>query len=352
MSEYITGYVTKLTNKIKYRLYKTANEIVADPEAESYAAEQQKLKEEEKKKDGYTDTAPNAPNAEDSDTMKTIKMIWEYVVKILKSVFIPILCLILSSYVANEMIMYPVPIRVIFFVFTLILCATYDVVFGSILFLYIAKRLYQYYLDNYANLEEKQYIIPYRFSFLPVIYTKEKVGFFKGFFSYPQDNTKADTRLTMIMDEYKQSLDASFPFLESVKGDDIFSKGLEKFDKAFKDIHKELPKEPSEEEKEKKEEESKEKEPKVEESKEKNKPIVTNTALDKQVNEAVKIAANKITPINSSVLVPTTPVNNSVNKEKKNTQVPATSQGPVFYQPPEQQQPQQQQGPVFYTPPA
>jgi len=328
MSEYITEYIKKLTNKIKYRLYKTADDIVTDPEAEKFA---ENLKEEEKKKNGYTDTkivdksqdayklqdaykSQDAYKDDPNSIMNKITKIGEQVWYYLKLIFVPILCILLSSYISNEMIMYPVPVRVIFFIFTLILCYTSEMVFVSIMIYYICKRLYQYYLDKYANLEEKQYIMPYRFAVLPVIYTKEAVGFFKGFFSYPQENEKADKRLTMIMDEYKKSLDESFPFLETVKGDDVFKKGLEKFDVAFKDIHKESPKDLTEEEKKLKENKPVE-----------NKPTENKPAANKPVEN--KLTENKLTANKPANTPPTTPAS-SMTPTMPPT-IPASSMTPI-----------------------
>ena len=103
---------SNLTNKLKYNLHKA----VYDPNANKFIEEQAK-----KKKDSTntttTDTnggggTPSDPNK--FNTVRLAKKVGNQTLDILKKIFFPFIAVMLAMIVTNELIIYAVPIRIIF----------------------------------------------------------------------------------------------------------------------------------------------------------------------------------------------------------------------------------------------
>lgn len=176
------------------------------------------------------------------------------------------LVLLLSSLVANEMIVYPPPIRLGFFLFTLILCLLASPVIFILSIYFLCKKGYDYYINELMWEEgmPKQIIMTSLFAFLPLT-TNESEGRLKNFFMKPfqyggQFSQQDGEELAKRMEMYEEDLRESFPYLEKIKNKEPFDARLEKSTTQLKTLHDfvELPDSDDEEESK---EESKEETP-------------------------------------------------------------------------------------------
>ena len=112
-----------LTNKIKYKLFKATY----DPDANTYADEKAKKtkkadeKEDEKDKIKHDTTVNTTDPNKFSVTRLAKKTISKVFSTLLWGLFI-FLPVILAMIVTNELIVYSVPIRIIFFIFIFVIC--------------------------------------------------------------------------------------------------------------------------------------------------------------------------------------------------------------------------------------
>jgi hypothetical protein len=157
----------------------------------------------------------------------------------------------MASFVANELIMYPAGVRLVFFMFTLFICATTKWVTYAMCTYYIAKKIYQSYLNRERDDAPNPPIrlMPKIFAFLPImIKDPNATGFLESLkrpFQYLKEDadmanefgkTSRDS-LRDIMEEYKTSLQDSFPFYNTVKTNKIFIKRQEQLDEHFTEMH-------------------------------------------------------------------------------------------------------------------
>jgi len=176
--------------------------------------------------------------------------IFNKIIEIIQQLFYPLLILYLSSLVSNEMIVYPAPIRFLFFLFVLILCSIFSPATVILVFYYLVKAGYSYYRNH---LEERDgdtteiRIYPRIFAVLPITTTpgESLLGrFFKYPFHYPKtEKDRKELERTdgkgekSIMDEYMEVLQESFPYGETVKGSEPFAERYERIEKNMKRIH-------------------------------------------------------------------------------------------------------------------
>lgn len=184
--------------------------------------------------DQLTDTSdPNTISPK-----RIVKKFWRYLTLFIEKAFYPFLAIVLSMYVANEMIVYPAPIRTVFFVLTLIVCLLYSPVALGLGLFYLAKSGYSYYV-NEMTAREKKRIMPTIFAMLPIT-TYQPEGGLESFFLYPFTYPKSkqdEEELPKIMKEYQDALDASFPYLEKIKGLPFVVEGLELIKKNLDTLH-------------------------------------------------------------------------------------------------------------------
>jgi hypothetical protein len=242
----IPDFLKRLQNKITYYVYKTVN----DDDANEYAKKkQQTLKEVKEVKEDYNSAPPSiavlkqtTDNGIDIDRILT--ELYDYFLLFSRYVLYPLLCIYLSSLVANDLIVYPAGVRIVFFVLILFLCATFvHVTIGMSLF-YTARKLYEKYLnrdrDDKPNPPIK--LMPKIFAMLPISTTTSESSF-NNFFMYPfrylkdQNAEKENIFLQELMKKYTDSLNESFPYYEKVKGDSIFVSRKEELDKEIKEMH-------------------------------------------------------------------------------------------------------------------
>jgi len=245
----IPDFLKRLQNKITYYVYKTVN----DDDANKYAKKKQDMNEvkieENKVKEDYN-SAPLSIAALKQTTDNGINIdrilneLYEYFLLFCRYVLYPLLCIYLSSLVANDLIVYPTGVRIVFFVLILFLCASFvHVSIGMSLF-YTARKLYEKYLnrdrDDKPNPPIK--LMPKIFAMLPISTTTSESSFY-NFFMYPfryLKGEKAETDnifLQELMKKYTDSLNESFPYYEKVKGDSIFVSRKEELDKEIKEMH-------------------------------------------------------------------------------------------------------------------
>jgi hypothetical protein len=156
-----------------------------------------------------------------------------------------IIPLILAMFVANESIMYPAPIRIIYFVFTFVLCYVSQAAVGLLGTVYLGKFVYDYYV----NKMEKRgipLIVPPILAVLPVkvFDPSAPAAFFKDLFNFPLTyprNERGDKNLLLIMNDYMESLKNSFTYLDNVKSMPMFVEKLKKIDENMEQLHKLIP---------------------------------------------------------------------------------------------------------------
>ena len=110
---------TKFKNLVLYKI----NNAISDPNAEKYAAEIAKNKEKKEKEEQFSPQINTTVDIITADTTKfnikrLLNKILDQTIYFLKKVFFPFIALMLAMIVANEMIVYTAPVRIIFFIFT------------------------------------------------------------------------------------------------------------------------------------------------------------------------------------------------------------------------------------------
>jgi hypothetical protein len=254
--------LTNLKNKIAYKIHNA----VTDPEAEEYAKARQRSTIEGADETGApTDTSAAVTTGSEEDTRKSedkrkppvgdpnifsIKRIatniWDNLVTAVTVGFLPMVAIILSVFIANEMIVYSPIIRLAFFVFTFIICYFFTPFLIGLSCYYIGRAGYAYHINNMTE-QPKVDGIPHIFAFLPLMpYTvSSEKSAFKDFFlspfyylvptatSYKEDQTK----ITSLMNKYYDSLKESFKYYDKVKDIKNFKENYDKVEYQIKHLH-------------------------------------------------------------------------------------------------------------------
>ena len=253
--------VERLKNKVSYYIYKTVNDEEANHFAEEKKEKEQEQKQvEDTKTEKYDDIPPATTEATETIAGVDTKYIWEkvkeYATYFLNVLLIPLLALYMASFVSNELIMYPAGVRLVFFLFTLFICATTKWVTYAMCTYYFGKKIYQTYLNRERDDKPNPPIrlMPKIFAFLPIMIKDPNASGFLESLKRPFQYLKEDAdeanefgktskdSLNDIMETYKTSLKESFPFYESVKTNDIFVKRQEQLDEHFSEMHDQPPK--------------------------------------------------------------------------------------------------------------
>jgi hypothetical protein len=214
-------------NKFKYNLHKAAY----DPNANKFANEQAKKKkdEEEAKKKTVSDTTTTDTtevtqgDPDKFNAKRLAKKVGNQTLDILKKIFFPFVGLMLAMIVANELIIYAPPIRIIFFIFTLAICIHSQTIAILLSIYYILKGGYSFYINHMTDKPNK-YLMPTIFALLPITTFKPMssfVGFFLYPFTYPKTEAAAQV-LPDIMANYWKDLVGSFKDYDKVKNLPIF----------------------------------------------------------------------------------------------------------------------------------
>lgn len=230
--------LTNLKNKVAYKVHSA----VYDPKANEFAQQQaQKTEEKKKEQQAATDNKPQQTNSDPNkfSALRLAKTTGSQVKNILLQIFFPFLSLMLAMIVANEMIVYSPPIRLIFFIFTFLVC--YFTKFFAIILgiFYLLKGGYSYYYNNMTSKPKKD-IMPTIFALLPMT-TFKPLSSFVGFFMYPFTYPKTEKgaqKLPEIMKNYYNSLVESFSNFDSVKSLPVFAKDIQQIQKDLAGLHK------------------------------------------------------------------------------------------------------------------
>jgi len=227
---------SNLTNKLKYNLHKA----VYDPNANKFIEEQAK-----KKKDSTntttTDTnggggTPSDPNK--FNTVRLAKKVGNQTLDILKKIFFPFIAVMLAMIVTNELIIYAVPIRIIFFIVTLAICIYSQTAAISLSLYYIFKGSYSYYVNNMTDRPKKN-IMPTIFALLPIT-TYKPMSSFSSFFMYPftyPKTEKAALKLPEVMKGYWESLVESFKDFDKIKNLPLFVEDIKNIQYDLSHLH-------------------------------------------------------------------------------------------------------------------
>ena len=227
--------LTNLTNKVTYKL----QQVAYDPKANEYAKKQEELKQaDSQKKEAVKATTDTTNETDKFSGTRLVKKVGSQTLNILGKIVIPFIALMLAMIVANEMIIYSVPIRVIFFIFTLvagILLPFYTIILGIF---YIFKGGYSYWVNNISD-GPKRTIMPTIFALLPIT-TKKPVSKFSKIVMYPFTYPKTDLAaltLVEIMKEYWNDLVKSFKDYEQLKNLQPFADNIKKLQTTLTHMH-------------------------------------------------------------------------------------------------------------------
>jgi hypothetical protein len=207
MAEVIGEFFINIWNKSLYNLHMFAY----DPEADKFAkdaadkAEADRLAAVKANQEGVSVT-PVDPPPVDPATLPH-KFNWGHVISktLTKTItyMIPFIAIVLAVIVSNDMIVYPIPIRIIFFIVTLLLTLFNPMALISIILYYIIKALKINSENNDALKKDPKAkikkLFPMIFAFLPIKVTVEGLPLWKsiplGLFIYRPDK----------LDEIKQT---------------------------------------------------------------------------------------------------------------------------------------------------
>jgi len=254
----MSDFIERLKNKLTYLMYNVVN----DDDANRYVEEQKKHKEEQKTeplqadvKEQYDDkaTTETTDSTDKISVKRIITQFWEYLQYFGRILFFPLLSLYVASLVANDLIVYPVAIRVIFFIFVFTICITNALIASGFGIFYIGKKLYEMYLnrdrDDKPNPPIK--LMPRIFAMLPVT-TTQSDNIVGKIFLYPFSYLKEETLeansngimpktqeeyLKDVMEQYKKTLNDSFPYYKKVSGETAFVEQKKEFDTLHDSMH-------------------------------------------------------------------------------------------------------------------
>lgn len=171
------------------------------------------------------DSPPPEPEDPDSFSVSRIlDMVWYYIQKWIY----PLLCVLISSFIANEMIMYSPIIRASFFVFFLLVCLSSTGILSSIGTYYLLKLLYGLYVNKMTD-RPKIKLLPTVYSILPLMIDRPLLPIAALFlypFTYPKTIFDEEAlRKTMAL--YQKDLDRSYPALTNDVTPDMITKAKE-----------------------------------------------------------------------------------------------------------------------------
>ena len=255
----MTDFFTKIKNKVAY----TIENLINDPAANAFAQEKEKEKEKEKEDTKQSKESPQtqgfeSPITEDSTTDSNENKSPEdetiifRMIRIFKNTGNSILDhaitygsillgIIFAMIVANEMIVYAAPVRVIFFIFVIALCAMYTPVNLVLGLLYLYKFVYSKYTESYIEEKDRPKIpiFPKIYALLPVTTFKPEssvLKFLLYLFTYPKSYEESKS-LIQQMESYKEMLIESFPYYKTLQSNSTFKPLIEQMDGYLTNMH-------------------------------------------------------------------------------------------------------------------
>jgi hypothetical protein len=143
--------------------------------------------------------------------------------------------------VANEMIVYAAPVRLIFFIFIIALCAMYTPVNLVLGLFYLYKFVYSKYTESYIEEKDRPKIpiFPKIYALLPLTTFKPEssvLKFLLYLFTYPKSYDESKS-LIQQMESYKETLIDSFSYYKSLESNSTFKPLIEKMDGYLTNMH-------------------------------------------------------------------------------------------------------------------
>ena len=226
---------SNLTNKVKYTLHKAAY----DPDANQFAQKKQEQAKEQKTDSNSTDNEQSPLEDPNKFSIKRLlKKSGNQFIDTMKKIMPAFISLMLAMIVTNEMIVYSVPIRIIFFIFTFIV--TYTVSFAAVVLgiFYLLKGSYSYYYNNMTDRPKKN-IMPTIFALLPITTSISPSPFISALmypFTYPKTDLDRG-KLPELMKEYWGDLQESFKDFDKVKSIPVFVDDLKQIQIDLSKLH-------------------------------------------------------------------------------------------------------------------
>jgi hypothetical protein len=232
---------SNLKNKVAYKIHNAAT----DPNANKFATEKAKRDKEEKEKkrksisetkSDTTDDTTNDPNQ--FSAKRLAKKVGNQTLDILKKIAFPFIALMLAMIVANDAIVYSVPIRIIFFIFTFFICYYAKPLCIILGIFYILKGGYSYYVNHMTD-RPKQEIMPTIYALLPIT-TYKPMSSLGAFLLYPFTYPKTDeaaVQLPKTMESYWDDLEDSFKDINKVKNLPLFVNEIKQIQKDLSELH-------------------------------------------------------------------------------------------------------------------
>lgn len=233
--------LSNLKNKVTYNLH----QAVSDPDANEFASNQPApppVTEKVESDDYFEISTTDDPNTFNANRL--LRKIGNQIIRIIKNGFYPCIVIILSMYVANELIVYSAPIRLIFFMVTFWICYHFMPFLILLLGYYLCKLGYGYYLNQLSD-GPKTKIMPTIFALLPLT-TDTPVSSLGAFFMYPftyPKNDKDAKKLPIIMNNYMESLNKAFTYFDKVKNLPFVAEGFKRLEEKIEHLH-DIPKKP------------------------------------------------------------------------------------------------------------
>lgn len=235
--------ITNLVNKISYKI----QEAAYDPKADEYAQKKAEREAQERAKSQTVNNQNqqnNKPSTEQNANPNSFSgrrlasKVYNQFVKVIKTFMWPFIALMIAMIVANEMIVYSVPVRIIFFLFTFFMVWMNALASLLLPIFYILKGGYSYYTNQMTD-GPKQRIMPTIYSLLPITTYKptSKLGTFILYpFTYPKTEEGA-IELPEITKDYWKSLVESFKDYNNVKDLPEFAKDIKKAQEGLSRLH-------------------------------------------------------------------------------------------------------------------
>lgn len=250
MSDKERSLLTKLWNKLYYE----ADKFVNDPEANALADKRNPKKVVEHL-DGSATKPTNATPGKDAtsapsnttdkegdpnkfDIKRVFSKFFGFTKQTLTNLYVPIFATILSSLVANEMIVYSPPVRILFFLFTFVICLLFQSYLFILLAYYAIKYAYNYYVNNMTD-GPKRDIMPNFFAILPIT-TYQPSSLLGSIFMFPftyRSSEEGAKKLSEIMNNYWKELVQSFQGFDEVKKMPVFMKSINEAKHTLEHMH-------------------------------------------------------------------------------------------------------------------
>jgi hypothetical protein len=229
--------VSNLKNKIAFNLHKATYDPEANAFASTQAAEIAK-KQETDEKDKTTDVNIIQGDPNKFSIKRVATKMGNQTITILKQILFPFMALMLAMIVANELIIYSPPIRILFFIFVFLICFLLPPASLILGLFYLLKGGYSYYYNHMTDRPKKD-IMPTIFSLLPITTatpSSQLSAFFLYPFRYPK-NAQGELKLPEIMKHYFENLKESFTDFDRIKNLPLFSDQIKKIESNLMKLH-------------------------------------------------------------------------------------------------------------------